>query len=459
MLTPADYSFQNIWRRLGEPDWYIMDTAPITYPAIVITSPGIAEDITRVSPQYPYSWPKSPTMWSFRDLVGDETLLFKSGPDWKELRRRFNPGFQPKHLNSLLSLIIRETNIFVSRLEGAAKTGEVVRLGEWLRDLAIDVIGQVAIEYPMRAQVSKEGEGEKSEDGIITLIARIQSWTYRGQDLMNPFHQFNFLRPFVLRYYARKLDARIERIVRQRLAEDSKESKASRSIVHLAVKGETMDNTIMRQTIHQIKTFVFAGEDTTGTLMQWAFYEISKHPDTLARLRAEHDAVLGDDAEGRLIHDSEATLSRLEYTLAVVKETLRLHPPAATARMIPEGSGFVYTHNNEDHVLDGAVLYINSHIIHRSTSVWGEDAAVFRPERWLDAGYMASLPTGAFRPFERGPRNCIGQELALLEARVILALTVRKFGFEKVGLDGVGAEEVYDVSCVVIVLVYEYGAD
>lgn len=70
--------------------------------------------------------------------------------------------------------------------------------------------------------------------------------------------------------------------------------------------------------------------------------------------------------------------------------------------------------------------------MHNTPNIWGNDAKIFRPSRWLEKDYVAALPVGAFRPFERGPRSCIGQELALLEAKILLAMTVRRFAFRKV---------------------------
>lgn len=81
---------------------------------------------------------------------------------------------------------------------------------------------------------------------------------------------------------------------------------------------------------------------------------------------------------------------------------------------------------------DGCIMYLNSYIMQRDQSVWGDDADEFVPERWL--GDTSWMPAGAWRPFERGPRSCIGLELANIEAKVILALVARRYDFVKVGL-------------------------
>lgn len=120
------------------------------------------------------------------------------------------------------------------------------------------------------------------------------------------------------------------------------------------------------------------------------------------------------------------------YASAVIKETLRLWPPAGTARMTYPGAGLsVRTRTGEEYTLDGVHVYNCAIIIQRDPAVYGETANDFRPERWLDDS-AETIPVGAWRAFERGPRNCIGQELAMLEARVVLALLVCHFDFIKV---------------------------
>jgi cytochrome P450 len=114
-----------------------------------------------------------------------------------------------------------------------------------------------------------------------------------------------------------------------------------------------------------------------------------------------------------------------------------MHPPAATARTSPYGSGLtVCTPDGTNHCLDGTIIYNCNSLIRRDPSVYGDTAEVFRPERWLgDVGSVSSkIPASAWRPFERGSCSCIGQEFANIEARVIIAAIARRYDFTKVGL-------------------------
>jgi cytochrome P450 len=142
------------------------------------------------------------------------------------------------------------------------------------------------------------------------------------------------------------------------------------------------------------------------------------------------------------------------YTSACIKEALRLWPPAATARTSHNGLK-VRTSEGEEVCLDGCMLYLVHRIIHRDRKVYGDTADDFVPERWVgdidtssatfdqdgSATGASKIPISAWRPFERGPRNCIGQELANLEARVILACVMRRYEFVKVGAGEVETDE------------------
>lgn len=261
---------------------------------------------------------------------------------------------------------------------------------------------------------------------------------------------------FKVRTQARRwwLSRRLNRVLRREVQRKYAEWKAhgaqkqDRSVLALSFEAvESLDGHVLDQTCDQIKTFLFAGHDTTSSLLQWALYELSRTPHALRAARQELDDIFGPDSSPDSVRtqlltgQSENLLSRMPYISAIVKETLRLHPPAGTARHVPYGSGFnVQLPDGETVCLDGMVLHNCATIIQRDERVYGPTKETFVPERWLDQQPNGaeteanSLPPSAWRPFERGPRNCIGQELAIIEARVVLACTLRRYDFTKVGL-------------------------
>jgi cytochrome P450 len=180
--------------------------------------------------------------------------------------------------------------------------------------------------------------------------------------------------------------------------------------------------------IRQIRLFVFAGHDSTASSICYAFYLLSKHPDALARLRAEHDEVLGKDpaAASQKISQDPRILNQLVYTLAVIKESLRLFPPAGASR---ESSHDVSIKDDAGNACPTAdtILWILHPEIHRWGKYWvrGDE---FLPERWMvPLGHELHPRPGAWRPFEIGPRNCIAQAMVLVELRIVLACLVRTF--------------------------------
>lgn len=113
----------------------------------------------------------------------------------------------------------------------------------------------------------------------------------------------------------------------------------------------------------------------------------------------------------------------------VVQESLRIRPPVGLlARWGPEGTSLAgYDTSNK-------VLLVSPFVQHMDPDVWGPDAAVFRPERWMEEDGLAQhVHPYSYMPFSRGPRDCIGSRFALLEAKTILAMVLREFQFEYAG--------------------------
>lgn len=246
----------------------------------------------------------------------------------------------------------------------------------------------------------------------------------------------------------------------RRKFDDVKQQKGmpSRSILALSLRDtQVLTQDLIDSTKDQLKTFMFAGHDTTSILLQWAFYELSRTPRAMKTLRAELESLFGSDLSPEAIRKAllsrgEEITQKMTYTSAVIKEILRLYPPAGTARLCPPGANFhLQLPDNSSLCVDGMVLYNCATLIQRDPDVYGSTKDDFVPERWLgnsdtsmstnddeksgiDKAGEHSIPAAAWRPFERGPRNCIGQELANIEARVILASVVGTYDFEKVGL-------------------------
>jgi cytochrome P450 len=457
-----DYAFEALHRAAGSPSVLLFDMRPVFWPILVIFSPTVAEQIVKPSKSFKYSVPKSPTMAALLPIIGPTSLISSQNEDWKQLRKRFNPGFAPTHLMTLIPAILTSTKRFLTRLDSFAKSGEVFSLDELCTSLTFDIIAAVVLDIDFKAQLPIEQQH--------TIVRQYRALVASFDD-NSPFMFLNWARARRQRKAGEVVDSAIKEVISQKFRESKErrdEDGASRkkSVLDLSLQDEdVLTPKLLQETADQVKSFLFAGHDTTSITLQWTFYTLSRHPHALAALKEELDAVFGagssaEDVIEQLTSRGDEAVNKLVYTSAVIKEILRLFPPAGSARMAPKGSGFIlHLDEGEDVCVDNFVLYNNHYNIQRNSSVYGDTANEFVPERWLGDTNTSQeeefgneevrndekvtstaevenkqIPAPAWRPFERGPRNCIGQELANIEARVILACAVRRYDFEKVGL-------------------------
>ncbi|ROW01200.1 hypothetical protein VSDG_02719 [Cytospora chrysosperma] len=427
-----DDLIRGVCAEVGSPPILLFDIRPISYPLLAICDHEVAEQISKPSAQWWWSTPKSKTLKDIWHLTGKHSIITSEADHWRAQRRQLNPGFAPQHLLTLLPIILDKTEIFLGRLDGYAQTGAEFLLDELCVNLTFDVIGAVTMDCNFNAQLpGKQSEILLAFSGLAEQYGKRRGPRIPGLD---------WRRERIRRRLADKLDGMLKDIVREEYAKVVSGETKSRSVLALSLQGtEELTPELLQQTSDNLRVFLFAGHDTTSILLQWVFYELSKSPKQQRAVRAEHDELFGTDADPRIVREKllapggDQILSRMAYTSAVIKETLRLHPPAATVRMTEPGTDFRLSLPDGKQVcVDGCILYLCAGAIQRDRKVYGETADDFVPERWL--GDTSGLPAGAWRPFERGPRSCIGLELANIEAKVILACAARRYDFQKVGL-------------------------
>lgn len=154
-------------------------------------------------------------------------------------------------------------------------------------------------------------------------------------------------------------------------------------------------------------------------------YRLSVHPQVVRKLREEHDAVFakGIDATYKLLQEAPYKLNQLEYTTNVVKEVLRFYPIGNTARAeLPDEKFLAY--QGQHYSTAGKMVLPVQMAMHMNNEVF-PNATQFDPDRYV----RADFPRNAWRPFERGPRACLGQPLAMDELKIALLLTIREFDF------------------------------
>ena len=185
----------------------------------------------------------------------------------------------------------------------------------------------------------------------------------------------------------------------------------------MAAMNEDGSRMTAKQLRDETMTLFLAGHETTALALGWTWYLLSENPQAETKLHEELDAVLGGNPA------TVADLERLPYLQAVVRESLRLYPPAymmARANITPVTVG-------EYEIPAGATILSSQWVTHRDARYF-EEPEEFRPERWLD-GLEERLAGGTYYPFGDGPRRCIGQGFALLEVALAIAAIAQKFRF------------------------------
>src|SRR5947209_10200304 len=183
------------------------------------------------------------------------------------------------------------------------------------------------------------------------------------------------------------------------------------------VTGEQLDDVNIR---YQINTFLIAGHETTSGLLSCSLYALLKHPDVLKKAYEEVDRVLGPDTDARPTYQQ---VTQLTYITQILKETLRLWPPAPAYGIAPlkdETIGGKYKLKKNTFV---TVLVL---ALHRDPSVWGPNPDAFDPENFSKEA-EAKRPINAWKPFGNGQRACIGRGFAMHEAALAIGMILQRF--------------------------------
>lgn len=267
-------------------------------------------------------------------------------------------------------------------------------------------------------------------------IIPLTSFGDLGLDQFNPirYMKIKLCDRIIDRHFTEELNKRYEEYI-------ADPSKKTQSIISLAIASyvsakypntpppKTIDPIFLKQAIPQIRMLLIAGHDTTTSILVYCYHMLSSHPTAQQKLHDEHTEIFGPDpatASASLRSpNASKLLNSLPYTVAVIKETLRLFPPGGAIRT---GSPAVQLLDREGtaYPTEGCLVSIAHHAIHYNPHLY-PDPEVFDPDRWIGGRERRSTEMGAFRPFEHGPRNCVGQDVAFLLVKVALVMTVRRF--------------------------------
>ena len=212
------------------------------------------------------------------------------------------------------------------------------------------------------------------------------------------------------------LDAAMYRLIEARAKAPAAPPRDLLDRLIAARDGETAIGMTDHEVRDEVVIIFLAGHETTAVALTFTWYLLSQHPDVEAKLHAELDAVLGGRAP------THADIANLPYTRMVIEESMRLYPPAPglamrAAREADEICGHA--------VKKGQMVTVLPWVLHRHETLW-DDPLRFDPQRFSPER-SAARPRFAYLPFGGGPRICIGAQLAMIEATLILATLAQRF--------------------------------
>ncbi|TVY80769.1 Cytochrome P450 monooxygenase aflN [Lachnellula suecica] len=379
---------------------YYLDMWPFFGP-LIICSLNAAIDTTQKSP-LALRKPDSLHDW-FQPIAGGPNLFTMEAEEWRVWRDIFNPGFIQAHIFKLIPNIVDEANGVSEKSLDSKRTQN---------PLAVALLSQLRWHL---------GDGELNPFVRYNPVRLAVQW--RNSRIMN-------------RYIGDELDKRYESYKCSYTHGKKHENKSViSSVLHGYLQQSprrqlpgSLGKTFKSFATYQIRTFLFAGHDTTSSSICHIFYLLSKNQQTLRKMRDEHNSVLGPNPAlaGSIISDNPHILNQLVYTNGVIKETMRLFPAASSVRQGREGVD-IMDDNGRPHPTGGAMVWVLHQNIQRDPKYWPKPNE-FIPERWIVGPEDPLYPTkGAWRPFENGPRNCIGQGLVMHELKIVVAVTAREF--------------------------------
>ena len=327
--------------------------------------------------------------------------------------------------------------------------GLVTNLNERTIDLTSDVIAQVAFGEDWGD--SDVNNNKSTLDCLRILLEEM------GKTQKNRLRSFHPLYQWRVRKLQNKLDGDMEALILRRVQHVQQEQQQQQSsssspaaptlerdVLSLSLKAAmgdtpgdkfqlTKDDT--EGIVSQLKTFYFAGHDTTATAIAWAIWLLAQHPDRLERVRKELLTEVGAWAKTMTTRHSSsssdhtptfADWERCVYLKAVLQEVLRLYPPASTARFASDPDA-----TYKGYHIGNSILWVNAYACQRHPDHW-KDPDAFQPERFLEWKESDGLNRYHYMPFSRGPRDCIGKYFAMVEGKIAIATLVLKFDVTEV---------------------------
>ncbi|XP_059635055.1 cytochrome P450 734A1-like [Cornus florida] len=411
---------------------------------LTVSDPDLIREIFTSKSEY---YEKNEAHPLIKQLEGDGLLSLK-GEKWAHHRKIISPTF---HMENLKLLIPVAASNLINMLDKMSDSDEVeIEVSEWFQTLTEDVITRTAF-------------GSSYEDGKAIFRLQAKQMLLASEAFQKVFIPgFRFL-PTKRNIESWKLDKEIKKslveLIDRRKENWGKEmlENGPKDLLGLMIQA-SMKESVKRKELNsfpsssskitvndiaeECKTFFFAGEQTTSNLLTWTTVLLAMHPQWQVQARDEVLKVCGP----RDVPTKDDVV-KLKTLSMILNESLRLYPPiVATIRRAKADVEL-----GGCKIPCGTELLIPIVAVHHDQTIWGKDANEFNPARFSEGVARAAKHPVAFVPFGLGVRTCIGQNLAILQAKLTLAIILQRFTFR--------LAPTYQHAPTVLILLYpQYGA-
>jgi cytochrome P450 len=330
-----------------------------------------------------------------------EGLLTSDGALWKRQRKLMQPAFHQRQLAAYGNVMVTET----LRVLDSFSDGQVREISAEMAELTLTIVAKCLFGAQLPSELH-EIRGAMvamlaAASRRVNSILRMPSWAPTASNVRE-----------------RRALTKMDGILRV-LVESRRKSGQPRDDL-LSVLLEATDDASGggmpdKQLRDEMLTLFLAGHETTANALTWTWYLLSEHPEAEAKLCEELDRVLAGRAP-------EVTdLAKLPYTEMVIRESMRLYPPAPAVAREPIAEVMIGGYR----VREGSLLSVNTYAMQRDARFY-TDPERYDPERF-SPGWEERIPRYAYLPFGAGPRVCIGNSFAMMEARLILATVAQSY--------------------------------
>jgi cytochrome P450 len=371
----------------------------------LITNPS---DIRHVLQDNARNYHKSPLYQKLRTSIGNG-LLTSEDEFWLRQRRIAQPAFHRQRIEALTGMMSDAARDTADRWHTIAARGQPVDVAEEMMRLTRTVVLRTLLGANLGPFTDKIDEAW----AIINEYIGESFWSLGFTDWFPPskYRRFQAARAV--------LQGAVEHVISQRRRNPSERADLL-SMLMSARDEDTGESMTDEQLRVEVTTFLLAGQETTSLALTWTWYLLSQHADVQRRLEEEIDSVLSGRTPGH------CDLVHLPYTRMVIDEAMRLYPPAwAFSRQAladDKLGGF--------HLPRGWLALVVPFVLHRLPAYW-RDPDVFDPERFSPE-QIAARPKFVYLPFGAGPRQCIGNQFALVESHLVVATLAQRYRLELV---------------------------